>query len=249
MKTTHYKLIQTPKEIEFFHYEKPIFYDFDNKRRRANLEVKDDETKKQNRERSLYRSRARLRRLVNANVDEWASITGKRYRPLFLTLTFRENIIDLQSANYEFTKFIQNLNYLIGFKKSIIKYLVVPEFQKRGAVHYHVIIFNLPFVDNIYDKLNRIWGNGFMLLKSLDKINNIGNYISKYMSKGKVDLRLISNKAYFASHGLKQPIESKDETRIKKILETLSPDIKPFEKKYKDEYYGTVVYKNYPLRK
>lgn len=263
MKITTQKLIKTNKELELFCYQdKPLSYDFTQPKRRSSGRVKDEAEKLQNRQRSLLRSRSKLRRLVNANVFQWLKSPGSPFLPLFLTLTFKEAITDLQIANYELTKFIQRLNHYLGHQKSYIKYLVVPEIQKKreqkygvGVWHFHLVIFNMPKIERIYDVLNKLWTNGHMLLKSLNKVDNIGNYISKYMSKDKADARLIGNKAYFCSRGLKQPEILRDELRINQVIENLPPNLEPFVKEYQDEYYGIIVYKkyllpyeNYPLR-
>jgi hypothetical protein len=86
---------------------------------------------KQKQEFSVHRTRTEIRRLINSNPQ-----LNK-----FMTLTFAENITDLKQANYEFNKFVLRLSY----KYPKFEYLAVPEFQQRGAVHYHVIC-NLPFV-------------------------------------------------------------------------------------------------------
>lgn len=248
MKLTNAKLVKTPKEIELFIYlDRPLSYDYTQPKQKGVKRETSEEEKLENRNRSIQRSKGKLRRLVNANASQWHTISGKTLKPLFLTLTFAENLTDLQTANYEFTKFIQRLNYMCGYKSSILKYLVVPEFQKRGAVHFHALIFNMPFVEDIYDRLNQIWTNGFLLIKAVDKVKNVGAYISKYMSKGHADSRLMANKAYFCSKGLLKPEEHKDEARIQNILDKLPAGIKPFEKEYKDPYYGNVTYRKYQL--
>ncbi|WP_452176556.1 rolling circle replication-associated protein, partial [Kordiimonas lipolytica] len=64
---------------------------------------------------------------------------------------------DVKESNYNFKKFIQRLNYKMDLK---LKYSCVVEFQKRGAVHYHLLAYNLPFIEN--SKLAEIWGHGFV---------------------------------------------------------------------------------------
>ncbi|MGM9458151.1 rolling circle replication-associated protein, partial [Lacticaseibacillus rhamnosus] len=73
-----------------------------------------------------------VRRLVLANFD-----AGSK----FVTFTFAENVKDIDQANREWKKFVQRLRRRYGD----FKYLSVIEFQKRGAVHYHMIS-DLPYV-------------------------------------------------------------------------------------------------------
>ena len=78
---------------------------------------------------------------------------------MFLTLTFSDNITNISYAFREFSKYIQRLNYALGFN---LKYVAVPQFQERGAVHFHVILFNFPFISgfNVYDFFRDTWGLG-----------------------------------------------------------------------------------------
>ena len=120
------------------------------------------ENYEEHRKQVLQRSKKNLRRLINANVGQY----GKEFTAKFLTLTFKDNVKDLDKANYEFEKFIKRLNYhCFGTKKANLKYTCVVEFQKRGAIHYHVIIYNMPYVKA--NDVANVWGNGFI------KINKI----------------------------------------------------------------------------
>lgn len=123
----------------------------------------------------------------------------------FITLTFRNNEkIDIrkpQECNKEFKKFIQRLRRRYeGFK-----YLAVIEFQDkndRGAVHYHMLI-DLPYVPA--KEIEQLWGLGFIKVNAIDKVDNLGAYISKYMTKDNADERLQCEKGYFCSKGLLRP--------------------------------------------
>ena len=93
------------------------------------------------------------------------------------------------------------LNYHVGHS---LKYVSVVEFQKRGAVHYHAVFFNLSYIDN--DELAKIWSHGFIKINAIQHIRSIGAYVSKYLQKGVVDARLFNEKCYFTSRGLIKPI-------------------------------------------
>lgn len=74
---------------------------------------------------------------------------------------------DISHTNYEFNKFIKRLNfYLYSTKKQQLKYLAVWEKQKRGAIHYHIIFFDLPFIK--HKALQDIWGYGFIKINKID---------------------------------------------------------------------------------
>jgi len=110
----------------------------------------------------------------------------------------------MNRANNEFKKFIQRLKYNYGD----FRYLVVVEFQKRGAIHYHMLS-DFGYIEQ-YD-LEKIWGNGFVWINDLLKVNkgkpvdNVGAYIVKYMNKNIIDKRLMGKKAYFTSRNLIRP--------------------------------------------
>lgn len=157
--------------------------------------------------RVFRRARKRIIYLINSNSYTWKNGSGRPYPPIFLTLTFKENIKDTERANREFSKFIQRFNYEItSQKKSYLKYVAVIEFQKRGSIHYHVMFFNLPFIEKIYDKLNKIWPAGYFKINKADNIRDVGFYVAKYMHKDFDDPRLKGHKCYFTSRYLKQPI-------------------------------------------
>lgn len=60
---------------------------------------------------------------------------------------------------------------------------MVWEKQKRGAIHYHIIFFELPFIKT--KVLQEIWGHGFVKLNKIDvdSQENRGRDVSKYFSK------------------------------------------------------------------
>lgn len=127
----------------------------------------------------------------------------------FLTLTFRDTTdFDIKSTKdcaKEFAKFIKRLKYY--YPK--VKYLAVVEFQDkndRGAVHYHMLI-QLPYVP--VEKLSKIWSHGYIFITKIDHVDNIGAYVTKYMTKDNADLRLKMVKGYYCSQNLKRPLTLK----------------------------------------
>jgi len=122
----------------------------------------------------------------------------------FLTLTFKENITDKDFCVYEFTKFMQRLNYLIyKTKKKQIKYIAVPETQKRGAWHFHILLFDVPFIP--ISSMRKIWKYGNFDMTKVNNIkdqNHLANYISKYIQKDFIRNIKKGSKKYFASKGL-----------------------------------------------
>ncbi|PAF16988.1 Rep protein [Terribacillus saccharophilus] len=171
-----------------------------------------------------------IARIIDCNFDN---------RTKFMTLTFKVNEQDIAVTNLEFNKFIKRLNYtLYKEKKQRLKYLAVWEKQKRGAIHYHVIFFNFPFI-KIKD-LQTIWGHGFVKLNKIDvdSQENRGRYVSKYFSKD-LEVREHKKKAFFKSQNLKTPI-------VKKFSSTTEMDLTNKNVIYTNEYTQKVpIFKAY----
>lgn len=185
-------------------------------------------------ERTGERAKKALRRLVNANNREWKDIDGKVQVQKFLTLTFAENMQDLEKANGLFTDFIKRFNYAVfGVNRNHLKYVAVHEIQKRGAIHYHVIFFNLPYMRN--DKIARIWGHGFTKPKAISSIRNVGAYLAKYLSKQGKTARKKGQKRYFSSRGLKLPLRIRNQERANTIAALLAKEKPIYEKE--SEYH------------
>lgn len=231
------KAVWSGSIVELYEYEQSVVIGETNNGSGRSVEA-NEENKARHRKNTLARARRSVRRLINANVDAWGEI------PKFLTLTFAEDVKDVKKANYEFKKFRQRLEYDLKLK---LKYVAVVEFTKKGRVHYHVVFFNLPYVEA--NELAAIWSNGFIKINAIDHVDNIGAYITKYMTKDNNDDRLIGKKSYFTSRGLKEPIERYlNEKEIAEIKDKLSHK-KVYEDRFDNEYVGDILYTQYNLKR
>lgn len=159
---------------------------------------------------NAIRSNLNCQRIAKTNRHVWET---------FITLTFKENITDISIANKTFNAWRTNIKKL----KSDFKYLAVPEFQKRGAVHYH-ILSNLGIedkdiilkqqkktgkavkFDDLYDV--KYWTKGFARVDFIkNDYKKIYSYICKYMTKD-IDNKLFGKKRYFYSQNLDKPFET-----------------------------------------
>lgn len=160
----------------------------------SNLEIRSD---------SLSRSYSKMIDYALENASIFKS---------FWTLTFSENVIDLFAANFEFKKFIMRVKY----RYPDFEYLGVPEFQKRGAVHYHLMT-NVPIdckevvgaqigtENKMYDV--KQWTKGFTSVFDLslaDDHFSVAAYMTKYFFKD-IDNRLFGRQKILHSIGLKVP--------------------------------------------
>lgn len=192
----------------------------------------------------LNRAKIALRRKINANVGQY----GSEFTSKFVTLTFREHITDLTMANYEFKKFILRLNYeMFGAKKARynVRYTVIPEFTKKGRVHYHAIFYNLPYIKA--DLLAEIWGNGFIKVNKIDNVDNVGAYMTKYMTKEADNVMLAGRKSHFSSRGLFKSEEITEKEAVEIIKESMPASKLKYSCEYDNEWLGTVHYQQYNL--
>lgn len=246
------KIIQSGDIIEIYEYSEGYLKGYKlteneiNNRRRTESDSDDTDI----RERSLRRAKTQLRRLINANVGQY----GSEFTAKFLTLTFKENVQDIKQANYEFTKFMKRLNYnCFGTKKANLKYTCVVEFQKRGAIHYHVIIYNMPYIKA--NDIGNVWGNGFIKINRIDDIDNVGAYVSEYLGQAEKgqghdveDDRLQGKKSYFSSKGLFKPLEITDKKIVEQVASALPLENLTYSATYENEYVGNIIYRQYNIK-
>jgi hypothetical protein len=141
---------------------------------------------------SSNRAKTQIRRLISSNLDF----------SVFYTLTFASNVTDIKTANNLFNQFIKRLNtYLNSKNLKSCKYMAIPEFQKRGAVHYHLLLNN-PYITQTV--INKLWQHGFTKIKTIYNQKFMAFYFMKYFSKS--DIRMYKKKRFFTSQNLLKPL-------------------------------------------
>lgn len=173
---------------------------------------------------NVQRVRKSFTRLVRANLSGDSS-------PALLTLTTEANT-GISEGYRLYTRFADRLRRQYG---SLIRFIAVPEFQRRGAVHFHVLVWGLPdhapcrlsrswYIDKTGKKhrthvcpkerecerrtrrIADLWGNGFVDLVETDGNAKLAAYLAKYMSKAMHDKRLLGKRAYSASRNVLRPV-------------------------------------------
>lgn len=149
---------------------------------------------------NLRRARRNIVEILRLNLNPFSS---------FVTLTYRENVQDYDKAYEDFKKFVMRLKTAL---KEPVQYLQVKELQKRGAIHFHMVIFNAKFRELPYKRVYEIWRHGAVHIKPIDDFDSttpdrIGNYLGAYLTKNTDEIAL-SKRIYSTSRGLK---------RIKKV--------------------------------
>jgi len=156
-------------------------------------------------------------RLVSSN------LVGIEY-PVFLTLTF-ENLYGPRYG-YKCTRlFFQRLRTHCGEQ---LRFIYVPEFQKRGAVHFHALVWGIPHDKVLTERTTRfiakLWGYGFIDILQSDGSPKLAGYLAKYMVKGLADERLRGFKGYSASRNCYRPEVVSGEGFSKKMLDAVAVD-------------------------
>lgn len=234
IKSYNTKIIQTASTIEIWKYSDPVFSfsnPYDKKNITIELSLEDINNKEIIKADNInvYNSIVRMQKYYDNLRWDIARLVDTNFDNLtkFVTLTFKANIDDVSYTNNEFSKFIKRFNYhLYKSKKQLLKYIAVWEQQERGAIHYHVIFFSLPYIENM--TLQKIWGHGFVKINKIDvdSMENRGRYVSKYFSKN-IDIKNYKQKSFFKSQNLIQP-----KMRRYNSSEPIENDNVIFKKKY-----------------
>lgn len=124
---------------------------------------------------SVRQSLCRLRDYINANVTD-----TKKCK--WITLTYKENMTDVEQLYKDFKKFNMRLRYQLSKDNLSYEYIVAMEPQGRGAWHAHLLlIFDTvaPYISNNF--IANTWGHGFTVTKKLDNVDNVGAYLTAYL--------------------------------------------------------------------
>lgn len=140
-----------------------------------------DQVKLENINRRIFRVKRDIRRLALLNrLDR------------LMTLTFRQNIKDIDVADRYFKEYIYRVKQVFGD----MKYIMVREYQERGAVHYHCLIDRFIPHKKAYEIWLYLVGSGSVNFryKGMKGIN----YLLKYINKGMEEDLFVGKKGYAA---------------------------------------------------
>jgi len=236
-KLSNKRAILSGDQLEIYTYEHPYIYNRATKSRPRDLS-KNAARRGDN----LAHARAEIKRLIECNYREYG------YNPVFLTFTFKENVTSLTVANKAFKTFIQRFTRYYG---KPLKYLAIVEFQKRGAVHYHCVFFNLSPEYELRERRERLiaslWSHGFVDIERIRHAKSVSSYVCKYLNKGISDPRLRGRKAFFTSRALFRPVQFRNPASIDKVLRDDNFEIVSVDT-YDSFSRGKVLYQTYVSR-
>lgn len=129
-------------------------------------------------------------------------------RATFITLTYPTIYVDAKTAKSHLRAFIKRINRKYSYYEVTGVWRM--EFQERGAIHFHLVLFKLPFIHK--ETIAALWAqvthtySPFTRIEGIDSPNKLINYVSKYVGKvnpesfnGFNSLTYLS--AYQATHG------------------------------------------------
>ena len=112
------------------------------------------------------------RDIINTNVMDVSKCR-------WLTLTYAENMTDTKKLQKDFENFVTACRKKYGN----FEYITCAEPQGRGAWHTHsILIFDkkAPYMSN--DDVYNLWAKkGFVSIKKLDNVDNVGVYLTAYL--------------------------------------------------------------------
>jgi len=252
---SNYRLTVSNTEVEYWRYTKG-FLEHARELHRGERSGIPQSRRKDN----LNALRNNIRRLVNANNLRYG------YEPCFLTFTYAVNQSDISCAWADWHRFMRDLRNVLG----PLHALTVMEFQKRGAVHFHCIFFNLS--PNIEDsercparvcyafrdgfcphkkdarKIAILWGHGFVDIERVRSARNVGAYVCKYLNKSADDERLRGKKFYSTTRNLFRPQTYTGEFAQNKFERIMGESNLKLQAETQYAYNGApVVYQNYKI--
>jgi len=142
-----------------------------------------------------------FRRIVAANLGEFAC-------PVLASLTYAENMQDVRRGRKDFNRFARALRACFG---GAVRYVAVPEFQTRGALHFHALIWGIPSGVVEAERDTRLvagmWGHGFIDLKNTDGSPRLASYLAKYLYKDYANPKLAGIRSFVVSRNCARPVE------------------------------------------
>lgn len=180
------------------------------------------------RQRTINRQSANLWRTHQANANQY------KERDKFMTLTTRIPELDISKIDYQFKKMIIKLRRLT---KADFQYQAVRELQERGALHYHILFYGLPFVPHM--KLLELWNksnpymneekaSGVNIKGIKEGLNDMTNYLTSYQLKALLENLdfLKGRRTVLRSKNLKQPIITEfEEVQIVPLAEDIKKGV------------------------
>ena len=138
----------------------------------------------------------------------------------------------------------------------VLDYIYVPEPHEKGDWHIHLLLKSNKELYIKNSLLNEIWGNGFVKVNRLQDVDNIGAYVSAYLTnikdgeetkKGaRLYLYPAGHQLYRCSKGILKPTsEYLPYYEAKKKVSSLKPTFSNTVSVVTDSGFSNIIHKEY----
>jgi len=230
------------KEIDFKDIKKAGQLSFDSLEKEKELKKKFDRKyapKLENAIRSMNRSKNQLMDILKCNDFVF-----------FVTLTFDKNKID-RLDDTQTRKAFRYWANTVRRNFSNMTYVAVEEYHKKGGLHYHLLLGQITAEElGLIDSGKTVksgrckgqkifniskWALGWSTATEVLDKNAVKYYLSKYLTKGKIDPRFYGKKRYYTSQNIIRPIVEKFQVPCNKEINIFdSIDLDTFNIDYQD---------------
>ena len=219
---------------------------------------------------SLNQTMKKLRYLINAN------FSGKP-NELWITLTFADSLLarNANAVYLYFNKFIKRLRYKYGKDLEYIAVLEPHEIKNGDIKNWHGYHFHLLLKSYVRKKIfiphedfENIWGLGFCRIERLTNIDNIGAYLSAYLTNVEDNSEIVdcANKKkyikgarlwlypkgiriYRKSKGIKKPTRIKMTYAEARTIIGVEPHYRKKIPIEIDDFQNTIIYEQFNRRR
>ena len=219
---------------------------------------------------SLNQTMKKLRYLINAN------FSGKP-NELWITLTFADSLLarNANAVYLYFNKFIKRLRYKYGKDLEYIAVLEPHEIKNCDIKNWHGYHFHLLLKSYVRKKIfiphedfENIWGLGFCRIERLNNIDNIGAYLSAYLTNVEDNSEIVdcANKKkyikgarlwlypkgiriYRKSKGIKKPTRIKMTYAEARTIIGVEPHYRKKIPIEIDDFQNTIIYEQFNRRR
>ena len=219
---------------------------------------------------SLNQTMKKLRYLINAN------FSGKP-NELWITLTFADSLLarNANAVYLYFNKFIKRLRYKYGKDLEYIAVLEPHEIKNGDIKNWHGYHFHLLLKSYVRKKIfiphedfENIWGLGFCRIERLNNIDNIGAYLSAYLTNVEDNSEIVdcANKKKFIkgarlwlypkgiriyrkSKGIKKPTRIKMTYAEARTIIGVEPHYRKKIPIEIDDFQNTIIYEQFNRRR
>lgn len=253
------KIYVSGTTVETYEFAKPVYYRGEGESGwwGGRTIVKSNRSE-EHRLHTTNRARNKLRRLINTNFDS--------SKAKFVTLTFspRKIVHTKDARTFDFRRYKEidftspsacKKLWRLFMKRMRLEYqnfkwAVVMEFQERGVVHYHMVL-DIPDLKHS-DKFSiDMWGHGFALITDITCVDNVGSYVTSYMTKDFFDVeRLEGTKMYETSRGnMDKPTEIAGMQTYNEVFEwhEQKKETLVYEQEYPADFVENIRYREYNI--